>query len=169
MAHLYAQREIGWDYGGDFFSAIMVMGLITGTFFIIVQGHGISKGHNKEIVTYNIPLASLNDNSQINGKFSGSLFVRRGTINQVEYFSFYKANGDGSYSLDKKEADRSVIFPDTPADRAYVRITDEITRCKREATWYYMFGCDTTTGIYVRGEFHVPEGSIAEDFALDAQ
>lgn len=170
VAHLWGKRrEDDFWYADDFFSAIMVMFFVTGIPFAIFQLGHYGSAHKVENVTYDIKLASLADNSQLNGRIRGGMFAVRGTINEVEYFSFYKANGDGSYSLDKKEADRSVVFPDATPETAYVRITDEITTCKQEAKWYNLGGCDSTSGIYVRGEFHVPEGSIANDFALDAQ
>jgi hypothetical protein len=121
-----------------------------------------------ERVTYRVDLASLKDGSQVEGEFYGGLFVSRGQIGEVQYFSFYKDNGNGSFSLDKKEADRSVIIPDATPETAHLIITDDITTCT--TTWWFVAcGDPNPSGIYIHGDYHVPAGSIKNDFVLDAE
>lgn len=133
--------------------------LVSQTAGMIMNTHDI---HQQNIT----PIVSLQDGSQIQGQFSGNLFVMQGTINQVEYFSYYHSLGNGAYALDKQLTSLSDIVPDATPDSAYLYSTSTLTHCVKQwwSTW-----CSADSGIYNHGDFHVPPGSITNNFVLDAK
>lgn len=154
-----------WD---SFFAGTFISGIALTVVFMFVQLFGLGMNTKVEEVKYSVPIVSINDGTGVEGQMYGGLFVTRGYINDTQHFSYYKNNGNGSYSLEKREADRSVIIPDATPETARLDITDSITTCK--TTWWSML-CQSPnpSGIYVHGEFHVPANSIKNEFELDAQ
>lgn len=174
-ASRFNKEKYWWRSGETKFTVFMswftIFLSIFSLLYIIAQIFGWVYYTKTETVSYDVKIVSLQDGSQINGQFSGSHFVMRGNINQVEYFQYYKDNQNGSFSLDKKEADRSIIIPDATSETAYVKIIDEITSYKppKDSGWWLMPSNRSNTGIYVHGEFHVPANSIQNNFVLDAK
>lgn len=162
----YAVSDSSWDRGGDGFMAAVAVGMIFGIPLLFLNLYGMAKNTTEKEVQYDIPIVSLQDGSQVEGSISGGLFVIQGTIGETQYFSYYKNNGNNTYSLEKREADRSVIVPDATPATAYVHVTDALKHCER--TWWSFF-CEADSGRFVHADFHVPANSIKNDFVLDAQ
>jgi hypothetical protein len=153
-----------WHRGEGAAAGLFVGFVITVFGFMCLQFIGMATQQKSEQVTYRVELASLRDGSETEGHF----YLHRGQIGEVAYFSYYRGNGDGSYSLDKKEADRSVVIPDATPETAHVMITDDIHTCM-PSWWFVTCPTPNVSGIYVHGDFHVPADSIKQDFVLDAQ
>ncbi len=158
-------RDSFYDRWDSFSFSFVLNMFIFGLLYVLSQLIGMA------INTYEIPehhetrIVSLQDGSQIHGDFSGGLFLSRGSIDQVEYFSYYKDNGDGSYSLEKQIASASVIIPDATPETARLVSDSVLIHC--EYKWWSTW-CSPDRGEYRRGEFHVPANSIKNDFVLDA-
>lgn len=153
-----------WDRGEGFLIGGFVGFVIAIIGFMVLQFVGMATQQKTEQVTYRVDLASLRDGSETEGHF----YLHRGQIGEVAYFSYYKNNGNNTYSLDKKEADRSVVIPDATPQTAHAMITDEIHTCMPN-WWFVACPEPAVSGIYLHGDFHVPADSIKQDFVLDAQ
>lgn len=154
------------DYIDSFLTWFFWALLLIGTLWLCSQVYfGFVNTKNTE-VSYSQPLASLNDGTGIEGKFSGSLFLSRGYVDDTQNFSYYIKNGDGSYALNKRDATRSTIWQDATTETARVDITDSISTC--EGTWYSIL-CFKQPNEFLHAHFHIPPNSIANEFSLDAQ
>lgn len=146
----------GFTVGLVVFGAIYVLSQFVG---MMVNTH-TTQEHNY------IKIVSLQDGSQVQGTIHSGLFVTQVNIDEMEWFSYYRDNGDGSYSFDKQLASLSSIIPDATPSTAHISSTSSFTHCEKKwwSTW-----CGTDSGIYDHGDFHVPAGSIENNFVLDAK
>lgn len=144
-------------------------GIFTGaiSMLILVAASGIGQSMNttQSSTTRSENLVSIQDGKGIDGKFYGGLFLTRGYIQDTQQFSYYQKNGNGSYKLDKRPADRSTIWMDATPETARVDITDSIYTCT-EGWWYF---CPAQRGEFAHADFHIPPGSIKEEYTLDTQ
>lgn len=158
-----------WDEYYDkvtMFAISLVVSLFTGgCFLLIVNDAGYEVHKSVRHQTYNQPIASLGDGQGIQGSFHGGIFVSYGQIGDTQQYSYYLRNANGSFNLMRRPADQSTIYTDTPPSRAYVRVTDKVTTCR--PTWWLL--CDPTSreAEFEHADFHIPAGSIANDFKLD--
>lgn len=134
--------------------------------FVILEFIGMVINTHETPVHVTTKIVSLQDGSQINGHISGGLFVVSGYIDEAQWFSYYKDNGDGSYSLEKQLADHSSIIPDATPQTARLEADTTITHCYKK--WWSLM-CQPPSGVYNHGDFHVPPNSITNSFVLDAK
>jgi len=165
ISAILANHNWGFQFG-EFIIWFMLFVMLSVVLFSVIQLLGCNINRQEKIVNYTVKIVSLKDNSQING--SGS-FLSRINIDEEEYFSFYKVNADGSYSMDKKITRNSVIIPDATPENSYIKITDKITWNSLKNNWWFIFEDTTEHGDYLHGEFHVPANSIKNDYVLDAE
>lgn len=158
-------------YGDDLFDkAVMtVLSAIfcasVGLLILIIAnaiGNEVTKKENE--VSFENKIVSLSDGTGVKGNFSGAFFISRGSVNDTQHFSYYFED-NGGYSLMKRPAENSKIFLDGTSENSYVTIYDKEITC--EETWY-SFGC-TPRREFSRAEFHVPKGSIINEYELDAR
>lgn len=156
-----------WDGPVATFLIVGFIGTIIAMFIaVIVSMVGYETTKKVTENTYPVQLASLNDGTGVEGKFRGGLFISRGYIADTQHYSYYAKNPNGSFNLQKRPADASTIWQDATPETARVDITDRVTTC--EPKWWML--CDKTPKVeFARADFHVPEGSIGEEYRLDAQ
>jgi len=165
ISAILANHNWGFEFG-EFIVWCIMFTMLSAFIFGVIQITGLDINQQEKIVNYTVKIVSLKDNSQING--SGSLLSKI-NIDEKEYFSFYKVNTDGSYSMDKKITRNSVIIPDATPENSYINITDKITWSSLKNCWWFIFEDTTEHGDYLHGEFHVPANSIKNDYVLDAE
>lgn len=161
-----AVADGGYDRSEGFVGGFFIGMILFGGIYIVSQF--IGQIVNTHTVQENnvIPIVSLADGTQTEGDFYGGLFVTRGHIEGVEYFSYYRNIGNNEYILEKQLASLSTIVPDATPDTARLESISELTTC--ETKWWSTW-CSDPSGIYVSGKFHVPNNAIKNDFNLDAQ
>lgn len=167
VASLMAFIEI-FDRFIVFVGVLVVCLIVSGGIFGVFQAIGWSKGVKVENVTYPVKIVSLNDGTGIEGSLYSGLFVTRGSINDTQHFSYYRDTGNGGYALEKRDAGASTIHLDATPATARVDVTDEVTTCSKEKSWWYI-GCNSSSAVFVHADFHVPINSIKNEFELDAQ
>lgn len=159
-----------WENAIGTFIFLIVIGAVIG----FLTSYFVSLETLKETkVTFPVKIVSLRDGSQVEGKIGGNLFLMRGYIGEKEYFTYYQDNGNGSYSLGKRPAGQSTIWTDVTPETARIDVTDIHRECTYDSLWMYPFVCaldsQTPPVEFHWADFHVPEGSIKQDFVLDAQ
>ncbi len=162
---LYAVSE-DYHFWDDYGIAFMVCLCIFGGIFAItnvIGGIVHTSTHNTQ---YTQKIVSINDGTGIKGSISGGLFIIRGGIGDTQHFSYYRDADNGSFSLEKRDATQSSIFPDATPETATVTITDSITTCT--GSWWSVL-CFKVPNTFVHADFHVPAGSIKNEYSLDAQ
>jgi len=153
-------QKFGNGLLGFLFSFVLLMSL-----FIIVSSIGAAVNTKEVPTTHPIKLASIADGTGIEGRFYGGFFIQRASINDTQHFAYYQKNDNGSYKLDKLPADQSTIWMDATPETARVDVTDAIFECTDG--WWYI--CSPRPNEFRRADFHIPLGSIKEEFKLDAQ
>lgn len=106
----------------------------------LIPGFGTSWNTNTDI-------HSLKDNSMIHGRF----FLGSGSIDSVPVYVYYYKLPSGGYKLGTVPVDKTVIFMDEN-DSPYLK-----------TTWYKF------AKIYDEYEFHVPNGTIVEEYLLNSE
>lgn len=155
-----------YDRVVTFFMSFFLSGVVGGIIFMVINVVGYNATKKVDLTTYSIPLASLNDGTGVEVQFRGGLFLRRGYIQDTQHYSYYQKNENGSYNLQKRPADASTIWQDVAPENARVDITDKVTTCV--PSWYVICS-DKPIVEFSSANFHVPEGSIGEEYELDAQ
>lgn len=128
-------------------------------------GYEITKTVTPSVHSHSI--VSLNDGTGISGTISGGIFITRGQINDTQHFSYYIRNENGSFNLEKRSADQSTIYTDATAETARVDITDTVTTCTPR--WWLLCNTEVKKIEFAHADFHVPAGSIINEFELDAR
>lgn len=109
--------------------------------------------HWQEDAVWN--LASLRDQSSVSGNF----FLGIGSIDEVQYYTYYVDHGNKQYSRDKIEVDDVLMINESdtipPRLTRYVNVFNNPT--------YHLFAVDSLTERY---EFTIPVGSIIKKFKL---
>ena len=101
-----------------------------------------------------IDLVALQDNVGAEGRF----FLGTGYIeNKLNYF-YYRKDGD-AYRADKETADGAVIYQDEISQPYLLTYYSSFNH-----SFWYFFGFPSKSQ---RSQFHVPKGSIKENFTLD--
>ena len=126
----------------------------------------LSDSTTTEELTDTKQLRALNDGSQIEGKFSGSLFVSSGRINEKAVYAFYYE--------DKKSG--GIKYGSIPADTTTIYLIgdNEKPRVETYALYHYRITLLTApvrvpakeSTIY---KLYVPDGSITTDITLDLE
>ena len=102
-------------------------------------------------------LTAIQDNSTI----SGSFFLGSGSIDGVMVYNYYVDSGNGAYSLETVKAEQAKIkYSDD------VRVETYRPHSTNEFLLSDVFFSDEADKTYV---FYVPEGSIANNYTLDAK
>jgi len=166
VATYIAKTLYYYNYMSDYFMMLFVFGFMAAFVFGAIQLVGYNIGIKEKVVEYTVKIVSLKDNTRTEA--SGSLLTKV-NLDERDYFSFYKVNQDGSYSIDKKIVENSVIIPDATPETSYIKITDKITSNSMKNSWWYISQDDTYRGEYLHGEFHVPANSVKNDYILDAE
>lgn len=99
-------------------------------------------------------LIALADGSQLNGHF----FLGSGSMNEEMVYFYYRKEGNG-FKADKRNASRAVIFADEETS-PYVR---DYQAKFSNIFWYWV-------AIPLKekpSEFHIPKGSILQNYTLD--
>lgn len=93
---------------------------------------------------------------------NGSFFLGSGTFNSEGYqtVTFLKKS-DGGVRLSEVRADEAVIFED---GGAYMTCTQEVKSHKSD--WMWPWAGETTRYGSLTYEFHVPEGSVVQQFTV---
>ena len=112
-------------------------------------------------------LASLADGSSV----SGSFFLGSGSVESEPVFFFYRQQGNGSFRLEHRDADK-VSIVETSSDPRMVTLCVDYSHVP---TWFEwpLFNSSPPTYEDCRDDdpttFYVPEGSIKSNYILDAQ
>lgn len=159
---LYWIGEVFFDEG----AGAAIFGGIVGTTVAIFLMFGLfphlagAEGDVREVSSEDRDLQALGTDTAVQGQTYRGVFLGRGWVNEKQMITYVYENADGGFVLDRSNASQSVIYEDEQDD-PYVTIS------KYELVpngWIapYVSGW-TTTDQY---EFHIPEGSVADDFAV---
>jgi hypothetical protein len=141
---------------------ILLIGVAIG---MVMASGCISSYHSRTLSTQlsDERIVSLDLGNQLHGSF----FLGTGSINERTYYYYYRAEADGSYTLQKAPADFSKIFMDTtPAMAHIITLNGDLypyncrdglsdIQCKLAGDEYVWFKTY---------EFHVPVGTIIERY-----
>lgn len=116
-----------------------------------------------ERVTREIPIYNLSDSSQVVGRGSGLL--SKGYIGHKRYYHYYIKNDKGDYVFQELPAEVVSIHYIKPEEK------NKTPRLKEELTVYVNQDGQPSTDFPdpTNCIFYVPEGTIVEEFKLDAQ
>lgn len=120
--------------------SITVVLTIVFSCILLIPGFGMSW-------TTQTDIHSLKDNSMIHGRF----FLGSGSIDSVPVYVYYYQLPSGGYKLSTVPVDKTVIFMDENSN-PYLKTTE------------YKFA-----NIYYEYEFHVPNGTIVEEYLLNSE
>ena len=84
----------------------------------------------------------------------GSFFLGSGSIQDVQYYFYYRNLGNNTYRMGKEKVDNCVVVED--GRKSKVWFTPEFNN-----RWWYLVGLPSAQKAI---EFHVPKGSISKDF-----
>lgn len=101
-------------------------------------------------------LAAIQDGSQTTGSF----FLGSGRIEEGTYYFFYAKAGEHSYVMDKRSTSNAVIVEDDPA-QPYLR--EYAIRFLDDRSYYFGLPLHPPPPV----EFHIPKGSILQNYRLD--
>ncbi len=96
-------------------------------------------------------IVSLNDESQINGRF----YLRHGYIEEHMYYQYMMLRSDGGYSYGKAREDISTVYVSDDNFR--------VERYAKERNWLWFEEEETFCKIYV------PKGCIKEEYNIDLE
>ena len=91
---------------------------------------------------------------------SGNFTLGCGQINNETYYIYYTQNGDGSYSINKVEAEDCKIFMDRQSGGTLVRVYKQIDNLELSEHWGF------EKEKYVGTELHLPYGSLIQDYSV---
>lgn len=159
----------GWKEDGfnGLSAGLFFGGMIASCIFLGVQVIGQSITDKHEDVTFPLQLASLNDGTEVKGTGGGGLFVSSMRIQDTQHFAYYRKTDTGGYVLEKRDANASTIYTDATQETARVEITDDKVTC--QDSWWIVCFSDKPRQTFKHANFHIPPGSIKEEFNLDAQ
>lgn len=142
-----------------------LMGILVG--FLVAWVIGVVAYDNSRIeVVKTTPLVSLADGSQINGRFSGGLFLSSGYINQKPSFTWYETSGDNTYVRKGAKASVSSVHYILDDAKPYYTISKEIDSDGDE--FFKPWGINDDPRWPKKSyDFYVPKGSIVESYVLD--
>jgi len=121
-----------------------------------VSNHELSKEQSTEHIV------SLDFKSEVSGSFS----LGSGSIDEEQYFYYYRQESDGALTLQKSPTWRSRLYMDSTPDTARIELThwkggyltcgndETIEHCKR---WADMNG-------WIIYNYHVPPGTVTKQF-----
>lgn len=146
-------------YRVDGFFGVMLNGLVSGIISIFLAAMIFFGGFAWwmfpsaiEVGRETTNLAALAPNEDINGRF---YFLGGGYINETRVLHFIP-NREGAYNLDTIDANNAVIYQDTEEP--------EVTLRKYE--WRNSWLVPWVWSSSRTAEFHVPKGSIVENFTI---
>lgn len=115
-------------------------------------------------------IVAIKDNTITEGSVRGAIFVMSGYISEEPVYFFYKRVGTG-YTQDSIKAKGVTIYEDTEPGVGYISTTTTVEKVdpvwkKKHLHWLVFNNVqsrDTVT------EIHVPQGTIIQEFVLDAE
>ena len=119
-----------------------------------------------EVVTTNIKIVCVKDNSYITGQMSGGVFYKNGSISEEHVYNYYYETGDGGIKLGTIPAEDTVI--------CYVD-SEEDVRLERIETINYAINNNNTPATKIKHapiityKLYVPKGSIDNVYTFDAE
>ena len=142
-----------WPDGFFEWFLVIFIGAFIGFIFFIVSGVILIFSLPKVIEYENIPIVSLQDSIGVSGHF----FIGSGYIGDKPYYSYYVKENDG-FKLNNVNAENILIkYGETP----YVKVPKS---CHSDFDW--IFPCAYGSSPI---EIQVPNGSIKENYSLDAK
>jgi len=149
----------GWDGFVDFAQGFLIGAFIGGTIGLVVAAS--IGGGNTYAYTAKSELGALGDINQMGGSF----FLGSGMLEGKQYFTYYKKVGDNQYQLRNIEATSSyptVTVVQDATSTPYAETTENVLKPGFELWGLVSGNIETVT-------FHVPVGTIKNNFVLDAQ
>lgn len=109
------------------------------------------------------PLESIQDGQQTRGQF----FLGSGTINDVSVFTWYEESSDNAYRQRQADASASTVHYVPSGTRPYYTRTVR----KRTGSFFGTWVTHPETGEVKSDEydFYVPEGTVRQNYELDAK
>lgn len=159
IAALYDYIVADYGYKRNFFDSIKESSvfIMVGVFIAVIGLIVCNSQINEERVTY-ANLMTIQDNSTTQGRFS--LFG--GSVNEVPSYSYYLDSGNGRYRLHS-----------VPASDSYITYTDDQPRIYFhgwKSDWgFWTIPWEGDRNVGNRYEFAVPQGSIQQNYVLDAK
>lgn len=142
------------------FNGIVLLGGVFGGFMIggitLIFTSAILSLPCKEVLKEEYELHAIVDNSEITGDF----FLGCGSIGEDKYYSYIIETERGkTVETLKIEECNDIYFKDTVETPMLKYYESEF-----EKDWWYWFAFPTEDNYWV---FHIPEGSIIEDYEID--
>lgn len=142
-----------WTESADYIISFMFSGIVG-----LVLAFGIGLFIPKMTFTHQqIELAAMQDGIQTSGQF----FLGSGSVDEETYYLFYAKTGETSYVMDKRTTNTSTIFEDEEHE-PYLTDYDQVFRTD---LWLWI----ALPTLSRRSEFHIPKGSVLQNFRLDLQ
>jgi hypothetical protein len=108
------------------------------------------------------PLVALREKDGAAGRF---FFLGAGSLEDVQYYFWYRKNDDGSVSGGKTERESGVrIYEDT--DAPYMQTFKAEYKAPSVARYLWLVGMDMRSEEDWFPDFHIPAGSIKEGYVL---
>ncbi len=151
---------LAWKYAtslwGDIYEWIMgaVLGMLAAGLFIVLSASVLNAVLHQNETTVDKPLAAIQDRSSTHGSF----FLGSGTIDSKPQYTFYEEE-NGAKVLRSINADGVRVYEG--AKHAFIR---EVTGCSWEYDW--LVPCVANLRVV---EIHVPNGTVKQNYVLDAQ
>lgn len=161
---LYMKYGDSWQHG-------VACTILLLTSVILPPALGFTAPYHEVLTTKRIDLVSIKDNTLIEGRIGGGIFVVGGYISESPVYFYYKKVGEG-YVQDHIKAAGVVIYEDAKDGIGYITITEAKRVIDREWADKYLHWIIYDTQIHYRSkttEIHVPKGTIIKEFVLDAE
>lgn len=115
-------------------------------------------------------IVALKDNTLTEGSVRGAIFIMSGYINEEPVYFFYRRAGTG-FVQDFIKAKGVIIYEDAEPDVGYILTTYTVEKVdpgwKKKYLHWLVFNDIQSRGTIT--EIHVPEGTIIQEFVLDAE
>lgn len=151
---LYYGSEWGEWLEGVLFAilASIISTIVLGIVFVIIGANTKLEEISSETNSYD--LKSLGNSKDVEGSFSGTVFVSRGYIGEKQVFNYIRSEGEGVV-LRQQDATSSVIYEGDYTPRV------EITAYEMGSPWLSPWTSKTYTAA-----FYVPEGTVATTYEV---
>lgn len=120
----------------------------------------------KEVKSGKQYVSALGNAQGVSGSMRAGFFVSTGTINDTQVIQYVRAHKDGYSELKKVNANKARIYMDEEK-RPYLVKFYEVPD---PADWLgidWVYDTIEPDKRYVRTDFHIPKGSVANDYKID--
>lgn len=105
-------------------------------------------------------MVSMRSADGVHGSFAGGIFMMSGTVDSAQIYYYYATKPDGSFKPKKWRPDGDTsIFEEDRTDGEVIQFDSAFANPKR--AWI------ADTNDRVRMDFHIPKGSIRQQFKLE--